>query len=97
MLITKLRKTYKLLKNGELELIAKYFSYFGNTHQTVNTLFYQTFYVLTQPPDFAIILLTKSWALEYAKNNIRVNCVCAAVVDTDMTRNLWLNTKAKRK
>ncbi len=25
--ITKLRKTYKLLKNGELELIAKYFSY----------------------------------------------------------------------
>ena len=27
--ITKLRKTYKLLKNGELELIAKYFSYFN--------------------------------------------------------------------
>ena len=45
----------------------------------------------------AIILLTKSWALEYAKNNIRVNCVCAAVVDTDMTSKLWLNTKAKRK
>jgi NAD(P)-dependent dehydrogenase (short-subunit alcohol dehydrogenase family) len=25
-----------------------------------------------------------------------VNCVCASVVDTDMTRNFWLNTKEKR-
>ena len=56
--------------------------------------FYADAYVAAKS---AIILLTKSWALEYAKNNIRVNCVCAAVVDTDMTRNLWLNTKAKRK
>ena len=45
----------------------------------------------------SIIHLTKLWALEYAKNNIRVNCVCAAVVDTDMTRNLWLNTKEKQR
>lgn len=45
----------------------------------------------------AITLLTKSWALEYAKNNIRVNCICAAVVDTDMTKHLWLNTRKKRK
>ena len=45
----------------------------------------------------AMILLTKSWALEYAKNNIRVNCICAAVVDTDMTKHLWLNTRKKRK
>jgi dihydroanticapsin dehydrogenase len=56
--------------------------------------FYADAYVAAKA---AIILLTKSWALEYAKNNIRVNCVCAAVVDTDMTRNLWLNTKEKRK
>ena len=44
----------------------------------------------------AIILLTKSWALEFAKNNIRVNCVSAAVVDTDMTKKFWLDTKEKR-
>ena len=45
----------------------------------------------------ALVLLTKVWAIEYAKNNIRVNCVCASVVDTDMTRSFWLDTKIKRK
>ena len=45
----------------------------------------------------ALIMLTKAWAIEYAKNKIRVNCVCAAVVETDMTKKLWLNTKSKRK
>ena len=55
--------------------------------------FYADAYVAAKA---AVILLTKSWALEYAKNNIRVNCVCASVVDTDMTRNFWLNTKEKR-
>ena len=38
-----------------------------------------------------IIHLTKCWALEYAKDKIRVNCICSAVVDTDMTKSLWLS------
>ena len=38
----------------------------------------------------ALVMLTKAWAVEYAKDKIRVNCVCAAVVDTDMTKKIWL-------
>ncbi|MGQ0794804.1 MAG: SDR family NAD(P)-dependent oxidoreductase [Nitrosopumilaceae archaeon] len=33
----------------------------------------------------ALVLLTKAWAVEYAKYKIRVNCVCPGVVETDMT------------
>ena len=40
-----------------------------------------------------LILLTKCWALDYAKDKIRVNCICSAVVDTDMTKSLWLSPR----
>ncbi len=40
----------------------------------------------------ALIILTKCWALEYAKYKIRVNCICPGVVDTDMTKQ-FLKTK----
>lgn len=35
-----------------------------------------------------VIQLTRSMALEYAPNNIRVNCVCAGWVDTPFNQNL---------
>ena len=43
----------------------------------------------------ALIVLTKCWALEYAKNKIRVNCICPGVVETDMTKP-FLKTKKDR-
>ena len=43
----------------------------------------------------AMIVLTKCWALEYAKDKIRVNCVCPGVVDTDMTKP-FLQTEKDR-
>jgi dihydroanticapsin dehydrogenase len=43
----------------------------------------------------ALIVLTKCWALEYAKDKIRVNCICPGVVDTDMTKP-FLKTEKDR-
>ncbi|QLH05674.1 SDR family NAD(P)-dependent oxidoreductase [Nitrosopumilus ureiphilus] len=43
----------------------------------------------------ALVLLTKCWALEYAKDKIRVNCICPGVVDTDMTKPFLKTQKDK--
>ncbi len=43
----------------------------------------------------ALIHLTRSWAIEYAKYKIRVNCVCPGIVQTDMTEP-YLRTEADR-
>lgn len=43
----------------------------------------------------ALILLTKSWALQYANDGIRVNCICPGVVETDMTK-AFLASRADR-
>lgn len=43
----------------------------------------------------ALVLLTKSWALQYAKDKIRVNCICPGVVETNMTK-WWLSSAADR-
>lgn len=44
----------------------------------------------------ALVLLTKAWAIEYAKYKIRVNCVCPGIVETDMTKP-YLDSEPARK
>ena len=43
----------------------------------------------------ALIHLTKTLAVEYAKYKIRINCVCPGIVETDMTEP-YLRTEADR-
>jgi len=43
----------------------------------------------------ALIMLTKCWALEYAKDKIRVNCICPGTVNTDMSKPFLKTQKDK--
>src|ERR1700719_486857 len=36
-----------------------------------------------------VTMLTKAMALDHAHENIRVNCICPAIVDTDLVRGLF--------
>jgi len=40
-----------------------------------------------------VSMLTKAMALDHAHDNIRVNCVCPSIVESDMTRNLFAETE----
>ncbi len=40
--------------------------------------------------------LTKALALDHAKDNIRVNCICPSVVETDLIRDLFASSEAGR-
>ena len=43
-----------------------------------------------------VTMLTKAMALDHAHDNIRVNCLCPSIVESDMTRNLFALTEAGR-
>jgi len=44
-----------------------------------------------------LTLLTKAMALDHAQENIRVNCICPAIVETDLIRDLFLKTEEGRR
>jgi NAD(P)-dependent dehydrogenase (short-subunit alcohol dehydrogenase family) len=39
-----------------------------------------------------VTMLTKAMALDHAHEKIRVNCICPAIVETDLVRDLFSNT-----
>ena len=45
---------------------------------------------------WGLIGLTKTWAMEYGKNNIRVNTICPTFVVTPMTKKFLKNKKFRR-
>lgn len=45
----------------------------------------------------ALTILTKAMALDHAKDNIRVNCICPSIVETPLVRDLFSESKQGRK
>jgi NAD(P)-dependent dehydrogenase (short-subunit alcohol dehydrogenase family) len=44
----------------------------------------------------AVTMLTRAMALDHAHHNIRVNCLCPSIVESDMTQNLFSESEAGR-
>jgi NAD(P)-dependent dehydrogenase (short-subunit alcohol dehydrogenase family) len=44
----------------------------------------------------AVSMLTRAMALDHAHDQIRVNCLCPSIVESDMTRNFFAETEAAR-
>jgi len=44
-----------------------------------------------------VAMLTKAMALDHAPDNIRVNCVCPSIVESEMTQKFFAETEAARK
>lgn len=40
-----------------------------------------------------VTLLTKAMAVDYAHENIRVNCICPSIVETELVKNLFSSTE----
>jgi NAD(P)-dependent dehydrogenase (short-subunit alcohol dehydrogenase family) len=43
-----------------------------------------------------VTLLTKAMALDHAHDNIRVNCICPSIVETELVKGLFSETEAGR-
>ena len=47
------------------------------------------------PSKGGVIQLTKNMAIDFAKDNIRVNCLCPGFVETDLTKSLTKDPKTR--